>query len=79
MAMWHCGVNPLTGEAVYCAKTPREKRLQRSLFFFRDPAYWDDVREALRECGREDLIGQGPRCLVPPENQSKKEKVKRKK
>ena len=23
------------------------------------------VREALHECGREDLIGNGPRCLVP--------------
>jgi uncharacterized radical SAM protein YgiQ len=79
MAMWHCGINPLTGEKVYCAKTPREKRLQRALFFFRNPEYWDDVREALRECGREDLIGRGPQCLVPPEDGSKKEKVKRKK
>jgi len=67
MAMWHCGVNPLSGEPVYCAKTAREKRLQRALFFFRNPEYWPDVREALRECGREDLIGQGPQCLVPRE------------
>jgi uncharacterized radical SAM protein YgiQ len=67
MAMWHCGVNPLTNEKTYCAKTPREKRLQRAMFFFRDPDYWPDVREALRECGREDLIGHERSCLVPPE------------
>jgi uncharacterized radical SAM protein YgiQ len=67
MALWHCGFNPLgnSKEAVYTAKTAREKRLQRALFFFRDPAYWPAVREALRECKREDLIGSGPRCLVP--------------
>jgi uncharacterized radical SAM protein YgiQ len=68
MAMWHCGANPLTGEKVYVAKSAREKRLQRAMFFFRDPDYWPDVREALRECGRGELIGHGPKCLVPPEN-----------
>ncbi|MFH0939896.1 MAG: DUF3362 domain-containing protein, partial [Planctomycetota bacterium] len=67
MAMWHCGVNPLTGEKIYTAKTAREKRLQRTLFFFRDPDYWPDVREALRECGREDLIGNDSQCLAPSE------------
>jgi uncharacterized radical SAM protein YgiQ len=66
MAMWHCGANPLTNEKIYVAKTAREKRLQRAMFFFRDPDYHDDVREALRECHREDLIGHGPDCLVPP-------------
>ena len=70
MAMWHCGQNPLTNEAVYCATTPREKRLQRAMFFFRDPDYHADVREALRECGRSDLIGNGPECLVPPEGRN---------
>jgi uncharacterized radical SAM protein YgiQ len=73
MALWHCGVNPLTGEKVYTAKSVREKRLQRALFFFRDPEYWPDVREALRECGREDLIGRGADCLVPAEG--KRERV----
>ncbi|HEY3318905.1 MAG TPA: DUF3362 domain-containing protein [Planctomycetota bacterium] len=65
MAMWHCGANPITREKVYCAKTDKEKRLQRALFFFRDPDYWPDVREALTLCGREDLIGNGAKCLVP--------------
>lgn len=67
MAMWHCGVNPLTNEKIYVAKTAREKRLQRAMFFFNDPDYHDDVREALRECKREDLIGNAPGCLVPHE------------
>ena len=25
MAMWHCGVNPLTNEPIYVAKSPRAK------------------------------------------------------
>jgi len=75
MAMWHCGVNPLTNEKIYTAKTPREKRLQRALFFFRDPDYWSDVREALREAHREDLIGTGPKCLVPPETKRERARM----
>jgi hypothetical protein len=71
--MWHCGVNPLTNEKIYTAKTAREKRLQRAMFFFRDPDYWPDVREALREANREDLIGHGSEFLVPPE--SKRERA----
>jgi hypothetical protein len=59
---------------VYCAKTPREKRMQRALFFFRDPDYWPDVREALREAHREDLIGNGPKCLVPHETKRERER-----
>ncbi len=73
MAMWHCGVNPLTNEKIYTAKTAREKRLQRAMFFFRDPDYWPDVREALREANRADLIGHGSEFLVPPE--SKRERA----
>ncbi|HYF50660.1 MAG TPA: YgiQ family radical SAM protein [Planctomycetota bacterium] len=75
MAMWHCGRNPMTGEDIYVAKTAREKRLQRALFFFRDPDYWPDVREALREAGREDLIGHGPEFLVPPETKRERERM----
>jgi len=75
MAMWHCGMNPQTNEEVYVARTAREKRLQRALFFFRDPDYWPDVREALREAGREDLIGHGAEFLVPAETKRERERM----
>jgi hypothetical protein len=31
-----------------------------------DPARHDEAREALVQAGRRDLIGSGPRALVPP-------------
>ncbi|MBO5514641.1 MAG: DUF3362 domain-containing protein, partial [Schwartzia sp.] len=35
------------------------------------------VREALRLANREDLIGQGRKCLVPSEDKARKDKKKR--
>jgi uncharacterized radical SAM protein YgiQ len=65
-AMYHTGLDPMTGEPVYVAKGLREKRLQKALLLWWSPEHWEDAREALREAGRGDLIGRGPRCLVPP-------------
>ena len=41
--------------------------MQRALLQFRRPQNFPLVREALRQAGREDLIGTGRNCLVPPE------------
>ena len=41
--------------------------MQRALPQFRRPQNFPLVREALREAHREDLIGTGRNCLVPPE------------
>ena len=41
--------------------------MQRALLQFRRPQNFALVREALRKAGREDLIGTGRNCLVPPE------------
>lgn len=41
--------------------------MQRALLQFKRPQNFPLVREALRQAGREDLIGTGPNCLVPPE------------
>lgn len=65
-AMFHTGLDPLTGRAVYVAKTDREKGLQRALLLCHLPEFHEKAREALRLAGREDLIGFGKRCLVPP-------------
>jgi uncharacterized radical SAM protein YgiQ len=66
-AMYHTGIDPLTGEAVYVAKGLREKKLQKALLLYWNAEHWPLAREALREAGRADLIGSGPRCLVPAE------------
>ena len=64
-AMFHTGKEPLTGEAVFVARTDNEKAMQRALLLFYDPDFHRKAREALRAAGREDLIGRGNKCLVP--------------
>lgn len=66
-AMYWTGIDPLTMEPVPVARGLREKKLQKALLLYWDKAQWPLAREALRACGREDLIGHDPDCLVPPE------------
>jgi uncharacterized radical SAM protein YgiQ len=66
-AMYWTGIDPLTGEEIHVARGLKEKRLQKALLLYWDPAQHDLAREALREAGREDLIGKSPEHLVPPE------------
>jgi uncharacterized radical SAM protein YgiQ len=67
--MYYTGINPLTGEKVYVAKTAHDKRLQRALLQYRNPKNYDLVLEALNKAGRTDLIGYAPKCLIrPPRN-----------
>ena len=72
-AMYYTGLNPLTGEKVYTAKKPQEKRMQRALMQYWIPGNRPLVREALKLAHREDLIGFGPKCLVHPEYSEKDE------
>ncbi|BBB93113.1 MAG TPA: YgiQ family radical SAM protein [Methylomusa anaerophila] len=68
--MYYTGVNPLTGEQVFVAKSAHDKRLQRALIQYRDPKNYHLVYEALIKDGRKDLIGYSPKCLIrPPKNQ----------
>ena len=64
--MYYTGINPLTGKKVFRTTDYHEKQQQRALLQFNRPQNHEKVREALRACGREDLIGNGPECLVPP-------------
>jgi uncharacterized radical SAM protein YgiQ len=64
--MYYTGLDPFTKKPVYTARDLREKKLQKALLFYWDPAHHDEVREALREAKRLDLIGTKPHCLVPP-------------
>ena len=65
--MYYTGLDPFTMKKVYVAKTPREKDMQRALLQWKRPDKRRLVMEALREAGREDLIGYGPECLVRPD------------
>jgi len=64
--MYHTGVDPLTRSPVYTAKALYDKRLQKALLLYWDPAHHELVREALTRAGRTDLIGTRAQCLVPP-------------
>jgi uncharacterized radical SAM protein YgiQ len=65
--MYHTGIDPLTMQPVYTATGLRAKKLQKALLLYWSPEQWPLAREALREAGRDDLIGPGPDALVPPE------------
>ncbi len=66
--MYYTGINPLNMKPVYVATDYHEKQLQRALLQYNRPQNAPLVREALRLCGREDLIGYAPECLVRPES-----------
>ena len=63
--MFHTGIDPETMKPVRVAKRPSDRALQRALLQFFLPENYFDVQKALRLAGREDLIGDGPECLIP--------------
>ena len=69
--MYYTGIHPMTGEKIYTAKSYEEKQMQRALLQYWNPKHHGIVRKALRLAGREDLIGYGRQCLVPPEHSLK--------
>lgn len=73
--MWYTGLNPLTGEAVYSAKSKEDKAMQRALMQFWLPGNYGLVKKALCQAGRQDLIGYGPHCLIRPEKKNKQVKI----
>lgn len=62
--MYATGIDPDTGDTVHVPKG-REKQVQRALLHYRDERNRELVEEGLRATGRTDLVGAGPRCLVP--------------
>jgi len=64
-SMYYTGIDPFTGKPVYCARKARERSMQRALIQFFKPENYFEVRRALEEAGRGDLIGNGPACLIP--------------
>ena len=72
--MYYTGIDPVTMKEVYVPRSPREKAMQRALLQYAVPKNAPLVREALRQCGREDLNGTGKDCLVPPERGGRKKR-----
>ena len=64
--MYHTGLDPRDMKPVYVPRSPHEKAMQRALLQFKNPANYELVCEALRIAGRDELIGFGPKALVPP-------------
>ncbi len=63
--MYHTGLDPFTKRPVFIARHLRDRKLQRALMQFFKPENYFEVRRALEQAGRQDLIGSGCDCLIP--------------
>ncbi len=63
--MYYTGLDPMTMKPVHIARHLRDRKLQRALLQFFKPENYFEVRRALKQAGREDLIGEGCDCLIP--------------
>ncbi len=72
-AMYHTGRNPLSrvsrshkiSEPVDVVRGERRRRLHKAFLRYHDPNNWPLLREALKDMGRADLIGNGKQHLIP--------------
>ncbi len=69
-AMYHSGKDPLHpirrhGGDVVAVKGGRSRRLQKAFLRYHDPDNWPLLRQALKNMGRQDLIGNSKMHLVP--------------
>ena len=69
--MYHTEKNPLKklqrrgGEHVGAVRNGRQRKLHKAFLRYHDAENWPLLREALKEMGRADLIGNGKKQLVP--------------
>ena len=63
---YYTGIDPITDEEIYVPRGQKERALQRALLLYYNPAFYHEVKSALKQAGREDLIGTGENCLIPP-------------
>ncbi len=63
--MYYTGLDPIAMKEVWVARAARDRKVQRALLQFFKPENWFEVRKALLEAGRGDLIGNGCDCLIP--------------
>jgi uncharacterized radical SAM protein YgiQ len=68
--MYHSRKNPLhkvtaDSEVVETARSGKVRTLHKAFLRYHDPENWPILREGLQKMGRSDLIGNGPRHLIP--------------
>ena len=63
--IYYTGIDPFTKQEAYVAKGMRDRKMQRALMQFFKPGNYFEVRDALIQAGRGDLIGGGCDCLIP--------------
>lgn len=73
--MYYTGLDPRTLNPVYVPRSAQEKEMQRALLQWKRPEKRGLVIKALREAGREDLIGFSGRCLLRPLRPGSKDAV----
>ncbi|MES9971476.1 MAG: YgiQ family radical SAM protein [Candidatus Thiodiazotropha sp.] len=69
-AIYHTGYNPLRKVRRDCGRVGvvrglKQRRLHKAFLRYHDPKNWPLLRETLTRMGRQDLIGNGKRHLVP--------------
>ncbi|HUR52702.1 MAG TPA: YgiQ family radical SAM protein [Gemmataceae bacterium] len=62
--MYYTGIDPFTKKPVESVKNIRDRKMQRALMQFFKPENYFEVRDALAQAGRADLIG-GCNGLIP--------------
>jgi uncharacterized radical SAM protein YgiQ len=63
--MFYTGIDPFTKQKVFVAQHLRDRKLQRALMQYFKPENYFEVRKALEQAGRQDLIGTGCDALIP--------------
>jgi uncharacterized radical SAM protein YgiQ len=69
-AMYHSGKDTLKkvnrqAADITIPKSVKQRRLQKAFLRYHDPKNWDLLRQALKDMGRADLIGNGKQHLIP--------------
>ena len=54
--IYYTGINPETGEKIFCAKNMREKEEQRLFFFWYKKEEQGKIRAILKKAGRQDIL-----------------------
>jgi uncharacterized radical SAM protein YgiQ len=77
--MYYTGIDPFSGKEVYIAKQLKDRKMQRALLQFFKPENYFEVRKALEQAGRTDLIGGGCDALIPaqPPKEALKARIER--
>jgi uncharacterized radical SAM protein YgiQ len=69
-AMYHSGKDTLRkvnykADNISIPKSVKQRRLHKAFLRYHDPENWPLLREALKDMGRNDLIGNGKHHLIP--------------